>query len=234
MAKKEAPAKTAEKVQSTEEYTLETEKTTAPPSRKKRILKIAAIVLLLLLLIVGGFVVGIYLRIFDTNEVNEKMGLYNLPIIGQYFVKPVPKNSKDDIASTPASLVEDTKPTEDKKTSKPVVLTKAEIDKQTKEREAEERKRLSKLARLYNEMKPEEAADIIDALDDNTAIAILKKMDEGQSAQIMTKLDPSKAARFTKIIYNGTDSKPKQTSPSGQQQTDSDMMQTGQGTDTAF
>ena len=54
MAKKEAPAKTAEKVQSTEEYTLETEKTTAPPSRKKRIRKIAAIVLLLLLLIVGG------------------------------------------------------------------------------------------------------------------------------------------------------------------------------------
>ena len=60
------------------------------PSKKRRFLKICLILLLLLVLIIGGFALGIYLRIFDTQEANEKLGLYNLPIIGQYFVKPAP------------------------------------------------------------------------------------------------------------------------------------------------
>ena len=53
------------------------------PSTKRRILKICLILLLLLVLIIGGFALGIYLRIFDTQAANEKLGLYNLPIIGQ-------------------------------------------------------------------------------------------------------------------------------------------------------
>lgn len=180
-----------------------------PPSRKRRILKLLLILLLIAVLVIGGFFVGIYLRIFDTNEMNEKMGLYNLPIIGQYFVKPAPKDKSLDIDNTTAKslAIEDVKPAADPKTSKPVVLTKAEIEKQMKAKDAAERKRVSKLARLYNEMKPEDAASILDALDDDTAIAILQRMDEGQASQVLAKFDADKSARITKIMYSGVTKK---------------------------
>lgn len=176
------------------------------PKKKHRVLKIILALFLLLVLIVGGFALGIYLRIFDTQQANETLGLYNLPIIGEYFVKPAP--TEEDMANTPA---EDVKPdpnadsSKDKdKQSKKVQLSKKEIEKQMKDREAAERKRVSKLARLYNEMKPVDAAAAMDELDDDTCVAILQRMDEGQAAKVLSEFDPSKAARLTKIIYEGT------------------------------
>ena len=191
------------------------------PSKKRRFLKICLILLLLLVLIIGGFALGIYLRIFDTQEANEKLGLYNLPIIGQYFVKPAP--TEKEMQDEPA---EDVKPDPDKKKdSKKVTLTKKEIEKQMKEREAAERKRVSKLARLYNEMKPADAAAAMDELDDDLCIAILQRMDEGQAAKILAQFEASKTARLTKIMYEGK--KKTLTSPS-----DVDQM-TQQGQDVA-
>ena len=76
-----------------------------------------------------------------------------------------------------------------------------------KAKDAAERKRVSKLARLYNEMKPEDAASILDALDDDTAIAILQRMDEGQASQVLAKFDADKSARITKIMYSGVTKK---------------------------
>ncbi len=170
------------------------------PGRKKRILKRLVMIILLIALLAGGFFLGIYLRIFDTSEVNEKLGLYDMPIIGEYFVKPVPKKSVED------SLKEEVK-TDEKKMKKeespPVKITKAELDKEKHEREQAEKKRISKLARLYNEMKPEEAADIMNNLEDSVAISILQKMDEGQASAVLAKFDPDKAARITKIMYAG-------------------------------
>jgi len=182
------------------------------PSRKKRILKILAILLLLLILIVGGFFLGIYLRIFDTNEVNERMGLSELPVIGQFFVKPAPKTGStlpeaEDPAAAAKQAADEAKTKVEDKASRPVVLTKAEIEKQTKARQAEEKKRVSKLARLYNEMKPQEAADVMDALDDDMTIAILQRMDESQAAKVLAKFDPDKSARLTKIMYTGVPAK---------------------------
>ena len=188
------------------------------PSKKRRFLKICLILLLLLVLIIGGFALGIYLRIFDTQEANEKLGLYNLPIIGQYFVKPAP--TEKEMQDEPAEYV---KPDPDKKKdSKKVTLTKKEIEKQMKEREAAERKRVSKLARLYNEMKPADAAAAMDELDDDLCIAILQRMDEGQAAKILTQFEASKTARLTKIMYEGKQKK--LTSPSDVEQ----MTQQGQ------
>lgn len=174
------------------------------PSKKRRILKILLILFLLLVLIVGGFALGIYLRIFDTQAANEKLGLYNLPIIGQYFVKPAP--TEQDMEDKPA---EDVKPNPDdtKKDSKKVTLTKKEIEKQMKEREAADRKRVSKLARLYNEMKPADAAAAMDQLDDDLCILILQRMDEGQAAKILAEFDASKTARLTKLMYEGKQKK---------------------------
>lgn len=177
------------------------------PKKKHRVLKIILALFLLLVLIVGGFALGIYLRIFDTQQANETLGLYNLPIIGEYFVKPAP--TEEDMANTPAEDVKPDPKADDKnkdkdKQSKKVQLSKKEIEKQMKDREAAERKRVSKLARLYNEMKPVDAAAAMDELDDDTCVAILQRMDEGQAAKVLSEFDPSKAARLTKIIYEGT------------------------------
>ena len=169
-------------------------------------MKIILALFLLLVLIVGGFALGIYLRIFDTQQANETLGLYNLPIIGEYFVKPAP--TEEDMANTPAEDVKPDPKADDKnkdkdKQSKKVQLSKKEIEKQMKDREAAERKRVSKLARLYNEMKPADSAAAMDQLDDDTCIAILQRMDEGQAAKILAEFDASKTARLTKIMYEG-------------------------------
>ena len=174
-----------------------------PKKKGKKIAKLLLMLFLLLVLIIGGFVLGIYLRLFDTQEANEKLGLYKLPVIGQYFVKPAP--SQTEMENTP---VEDVKPEkDDKKQSKKITISKKEIEKQMKEREAAERKRVSKLARLYNEMKPRDAAEAMDSLDDDLCIAILQRMDEGNAAKVMSEFEPSKTARLTQIIYEGTQKK---------------------------
>ena len=149
---------------------------------------------------------GVYLQLIDTQEANEKMRLYDLPVIGEYFVRPAP--SEDDMEKMP---VEDAKPDkdkdvkkDDKKESKKMVITKEEIEKQMKQREAEEKKRVSKLARLYNQMKPKDAAKAMDELDDDMCIAILQRMDEAVVAKIMTEFDEGKTARITRIMYAGT------------------------------
>lgn len=173
-----------------------------PKKKGKKIVKLLLMLFLLLVLVIGGFALGIYLRLFDTQSANEKLGLYNLPFIGQLFVKPAP--SQQDMDNTP---VEDVKPEPDKKQSSKVVISKKEIEKQMKEREAAERKRVSKLARLYNEMKPRDAAEAMDSLDDDLCIAILQRMDEGNAAKVLSEFEPSKTARLTQLMYEGTKKK---------------------------
>lgn len=184
------------------------------PSKVKKILKIAGILLVLLVVVAGSFFVGIYLKIFDTNEMNEKMGLYELPIVGEYFVRPVPEtggeSSVDEALARTEAAKSDKK---DVKKSKAVVLTKEEIERQTKVRQAEEKKRVSKLARLYNEMKPEEAAKILQSMDDDMVIAILQKMDESQVSQVLTAFETSRAANITKIMFNGAPKRVQQVVP---------------------
>lgn len=166
----------------------------------KKLLKVFLALFLLLVLVIGGFALGVYLRIFDTQEANEKLGLYNLPVVGQYFVKPAP--TQEEMETVP---LEDVKPKdEEKKQSKKITLSKKEIEEQMQQREAAEKKRVSKLARLYNGMKPKDAAEAMDALDDDLAVAILQRMEEGTAAKVLSEFEPAKAARLTQIIYEGT------------------------------
>ncbi len=190
------------------------------PSVFLRILKIGTITFLILAFIIGGFFVGVYLRVFDVSQINDKLELYKYPVIGQYFEKPltadeskgsgdpekpgepivIPDPKAQDKTDNPLKLTEGEKQAD---ASKPIALDKAEIDKQLKIRQAEEKKRVSKLARLYGSMKPEKAMPILDALDDDMAIAILSKMEEDQVSKILPLFDTSKSARITRIMYNG-------------------------------
>lgn len=175
-----------------------------PKSKGKKIGKLLLMLFLLLILIVGGFALGIYLRLFDVQAANEKLGLHNLPIVGQYFVKPAAP-TQEDMENTPQ---EDAKPDPtNKKQSKKVTISKEEIEAQMKEREAAERKRVSKLARLYNEMKPKDAADAMEELDEDLCIAILQRMDEGNAAKVLSQFEAGKRAKLTQIMYEGTQKK---------------------------
>ncbi|BAL82251.1 hypothetical protein SELR_05430 [Selenomonas ruminantium subsp. lactilytica TAM6421] len=185
----------------------------AKKKKKKKgskIVKVLLVLFLLLVLIVGGFALGVYLQLIDTKDANEKLKLYDLPVVGEYFVRPAP--SEEEMEKLP---VEDAKPNankdkdlktsdKDKKDAKKIVITKEEIEKQMKQREAEEKKRVSKLARLYNQMKPKDAAKAMNELDDDMCIAIFQRMDEAVVAKILTAFDEGKTARITRIMYAGT------------------------------
>ena len=169
----------------------------------RKILKIVVGLILLLVLIAGGFALGVYLRLFDTKALNEEYGLHELPLVGSYFVPPADAKhtaSSTETASQPASAAAAAAP---KKGSESVKITKEEIEKQQKEREAAEKKRVTKLARLYNDMKPADAAKVMETLDIDLCIAILQRMDEGNAAKVITSFDPSRAAEITQIIYEG-------------------------------
>lgn len=198
----------------------------------KRLLHFLGILLALGVIVAAGFFAGIYLRLFDVYEANEQLDRHALPFVSEYIVEPIKKipGAFDEYIFQPASRAVDEKlsspppdaqpaegekkPEEDKKDdspkpitkeeeSKPIVLSKEEIEKQQKEAEAAERKRVSKLAKLYNEMKPEAAADIMTDLDDEIAVAVLQKMDESQAAKVLASLDPGHSARLTRSIYTG-------------------------------
>ena len=168
------------------------------PVKKQSRLKKFGKGFLLLVLVIAGFFLGIYLQIFDSDEMNKKMGLYNMPVVGQFFAKPV-----DEASSVPdeKNVQETAKAKKDSEKSKPVKLTQKEIDKLTKQRQADEKKRVSKLARLYNEMKPADAAKILETMDNDIVIAIFQRMDESQVSQILTEFDPDRAATIHLLLF---------------------------------
>ena len=191
------------------------------PSRRKVLLKRAGMGLLLVALVIGGFFLGIYLKILDGDEMNKKLGLYDMPIIGQYFVRPTPEDGStvpDSAAEKAKQEQEKSKKAADDKKSKPVKLTKEEIEKLTQQRQAEEKKRVSKLARLYNEMKPEDAAKIMENMESDIVIAIFQRMDESQVSQIMANFDTGKAASISKLMYVGVPKRVQQVTVDNQAQ----------------
>ena len=185
------------------------------------LLKRAGMGLLLVALVIGGFFLGIYLKILDGDEMNKKLGLYDMPIIGQYFVRPTPEDGStvpDSAAEKAKQEQEKSKKAADDKKSKPVKLTKEEIEKLTQQRQAEEKKRVSKLARLYNEMKPEDAAKIMENMESDIVIAIFQRMDESQVSQIMANFDTGKAASISTLMYVGVPKRVQQVTVDNQAQ----------------
>ena len=171
------------------------------------------------------------------------MRLYNLPVFGEYFVKPpetkpptppeeptpagepgageakdkdIDKDKEKEKASEKAKQeaeaaqkAEAQKKAEEEQ-QKPK-LTEAEIEKKRKAEQAAEKKRVTHLARIYTEMKPKDAADIMDGLNDDVTLAIFQRMDVATTAKIMAEFDPDKSARLTRAMYTGE--KPAITSP---------------------
>ncbi len=66
-----------------------------------------------------------------------------------------------------------------------------------------DKKRIKQLAKVYGAMRPEEAARILETLDDELMIKILGSMgDDRQKAKILSTISQEKAARISKKIGN--------------------------------
>jgi flagellar protein FlbB len=179
---------------------------TPPPPKKRRLLLTFFIVFMLLILAGASFVGGIYLNLIDGPALAQRLKLYDYPVIGQFFSRPTTNFETVDLGET----VPETPPVAPPEAVVPATPAtlgppQADIDKEklAKIAKQEEAKRITKLARLYNGMKPDEAVPILNQLDDDTVIAILNKMDEDQVAKIMAQFEPRRAARLTQNMLKG-------------------------------
>lgn len=188
----------------------------------RRIFNLFLVLLILLILAVGGVVAAIHFDYLDRavveekiQWVNEQVGLYKLPVVGyggifEYFQvpegviwpppPPEPEPEKPD-AVTVANKPAETEPTPKK--SKEVKISQKDLEAQAAAREAAEKKRISKLARIYDNMSPEEAAKALDSVSLDTVVLILQKMDESNAGKVLAKMDANQAAQITQMLMDG-------------------------------
>lgn len=184
----------------------------------KTIINILIGLILLTALIIGGFVAAVKFDVLGTEDVamlNEELGLYRLPFVGngRYFEVPEgvewPPSPEPEPEPEPAPAIkeeppkEETKPAKEEK-PKEVKIDKKAIDEQRAKREAEEKKRVARLARIYESMKPEQAANALINVDWDTTVLIFQRMSEDSVAQILAKMEPEAAAQLTEMLYAGT------------------------------
>lgn len=187
-----------------------------PEKGKKKpssILKIIVILLIVLILAATGFALGIYLKFIDMQALADSWKLNQYPIIGKYFDKPktnfetVELESQSPVEVSPASgalpiMPPVVKQSETMTPEKPKV-DDAELQRQAKIKQQEEAKRISKTARLYGSMKPDEAVAILNQMDDDTVLLILNKMEDEQVAKIMALFDARRAAALSQGMIRG-------------------------------
>ena len=179
-------------------------------------------------LVVGAFAAAVKFEVLDTEDIamlNEELGLYRLPFVGngRYFevpegvewppppepepepeLEPEPVSKPEEKIEPPK---EEPKPKEEKKKDekpKEVKVDKKAIDEQKAKREAEEKKRVTRLARIYENMKPEQAANALVNVDWDTTVLIFQRTNEDSVAQILAKMEPEAAAQLTEMLYAGT------------------------------
>ena len=190
-----------------------------------KIVKFVLFLLLLVILAVGGFAAGVYFQLIDseqTQQVNEVLKLWKLPVVGEYFEKPEgyveeeeePEEKSESTDKTKVETVNNNLPggnqtamaqnKPEQKKSKEVKVSQKDIEKQMQEREAAEKKRVSKLARIYEGMKAPDAAEALGYVDVDTAVLILQKMSEDAAGQILAAMEPTTAAQLTQMLFEGT------------------------------
>ncbi|EAX48663.1 hypothetical protein TcarDRAFT_2135 [Thermosinus carboxydivorans Nor1] len=166
--------------------------------------KLLLALLLMLMLAGGAFWLGVYLNFIDLDKLADDWKLYDKPVIGRFFSKPQPvlppAEDTEASAALPVQSAPLTPPVKAPIETNPSAATEEVTEKSVKGRQMEEAKRASKLARLYTNMKPEEAANILNQLDDSIVLAILNKMEEDQAAKILATFDAGRAARLTEAM----------------------------------
>jgi flagellar motility protein MotE (MotC chaperone) len=78
--------------------------------------------------------------------------------------------------------------------------TRAQISETLKTRVAEDQKKVEKLVEFYSTMKAQQAAKIIESLNEDLAIEVIEKMKKKNAAEILNAMDPKKARRLSEIL----------------------------------
>lgn len=81
------------------------------------------------------------------------------------------------------------------------------------DKEAEEAETLDQLARIYQSMKPKQAAVVFEQLDIDVQIAVARKMRERSTAQILAAMTPAGAARLSMALAGKRPAPPKRVGP---------------------
>ncbi|MDR7865458.1 MAG: magnesium transporter MgtE [Sporomusaceae bacterium] len=179
----------------------------APAKKNKfRFLLMATLVLLVLLMLAGGSLyAAVFFKFIDVDALAAQYNLASYPVIGRYFAKPAATNFET--VDLPPEAAKETPAPAPAAQAAPAPAAAAASPDELKAREAkakqEEAKRISRLARLYAEMKPDEAAPILNQLDDPTVLAIFNKMEDSQVAKLMALFDARRAARLTQDMLKG-------------------------------
>ncbi len=182
------------------------------PARKKRsgfLLKAMLALLVLVMLAGGALTTAVYFKFVDPEALAAQYKLNELPLVGRYLPKPPAVNftpvelppeeaAKDKPAQPAAAATAQAAPA-----PVPAAATAEEVKALQAKAKQEEAKRISRLARLYGEMKPDEAIPILNQLDDPTVLAIFGKMEDGQVAKLLAQLDARRAARLSESMLKG-------------------------------
>ncbi|MBP1763164.1 MAG: hypothetical protein H6Q65_222 [Firmicutes bacterium] len=181
---------------------------------KKKTVKMAPIIFIILFFLVMGIGAGAIYGISRSPELVNKYKAYEYPLIGKFFPRPKTNfesvETMSDPIREPAPLIMpnantvsmSNATTEPSKTS--VLPQNVDLQKQQKAQQAEAAKRISKLARLYGNMKPDEAAPILSKLDDTTILEIFGKMEEEQVSRLLPLFETQRAANLTQMMMKGT------------------------------
>jgi flagellar motility protein MotE (MotC chaperone) len=87
------------------------------------------------------------------------------------------------------------------KTRTELAAERAKLEKLVSQSDELDKKRIKQLAKVYAAMRPEEAARILETLDDDLCINILSSMgDDRQKAKILSAFSGEKAGRVSKKI----------------------------------
>lgn len=180
------------------------------PAKKRifRFLLRATLVLLVLLVLAGGSLyAAVFFKFIDVDALAAQYNLDSYPVIGRYFAKPAATNFE--VVDLPPEAAKETPAPAPAAQSAPApapaaaaVSTDELVAREAKAKQ-EEAKRISRLARLYAEMKPDEAVPILNQLDDPTVLAIFGKMEDSQVAKLMSLFDARRAARLTQDMLKG-------------------------------
>lgn len=87
---------------------------------------------------------------------------------------------------------------------KEILILRNEAENYIKQKEEQQTEEMSWLAGVYEKMKAEEAATIIQELDENLCLSILSQMEGKQVAKILAAMKPEQAARLSQKV--GADS----------------------------
>jgi len=158
--------------------------------------------ILIVMLVGGGIALANYIGFISMEGIANKAR--QIPIVAKYY--PSKKDASSGIEEMVGSgqqmqpVPMEAQANAITAAAKPLIKRDA-VDTFEKAK-AEELKNISRLARLYASMKPEESVPILKELDDVLVVNMLRKMEDEQAARILAMMEPQRAAKLTRILSN--------------------------------